>query len=288
MLLVHAHPDDETISNGATMARYAAEGVHVTLVTCTSGEWGDVLVPELTSLAADADDLLGPHRLAELATAMAALGVDDHRVLGGPGRYRDSGMAGAPANDDPRCFWRADLGEAADLLVPIIREVRPQVLVTYDPGGGYGHPDHVQAHRVATYAGGLAAVASYRPDLGPAWDVPKVYWNAVARSLLADGLGRMKAAGTGFFAVDSADDLPFAVDDAIVDAGVDGASMRDRKLAAMAAYASQIWIDGVFFALSNHIGMEVWTHEHYRLAKGERGPVDPVTGWETDLFAGVA
>ena len=157
LLLVHAHPDDETIGNGATMAHYAAEGAHVTLVTCTLGEEGEVLVPELAHLAADQDDQLGRHRVGELATAMEALGVRDHRFLGGPGRYRDSGMMGLPTNDRPDAFWQADLDEAAALLVEVIREVRPQVLVTYDENGGYGHPDHIQAHRVAMRAAELAA-----------------------------------------------------------------------------------------------------------------------------------
>ena len=165
ILLVHAHPDDETIGNGATMAKYAAEGVQVTLVTCTAGEEGEVLVPELEHLAADRDDALGPHRIEELAAAMKALGVTDHRFLGGPGHFRDSGMkwaedGSATVADEtrPDTFWHADLTVAADLLVEIIREVRPQVLVTYDQFGGYGHPDHIQAHRVATYATSLAAV----------------------------------------------------------------------------------------------------------------------------------
>src|SRR5207248_1749694 len=92
---------------------------------------------------------LGDYRAGELAEACAALGVTDHRFLGGEGRWRDSGMMGAPSNDDPRCFWRADVDEAAAELLEIIREVRPQVVVTYDANGYYGHPDHIQAHRVA-------------------------------------------------------------------------------------------------------------------------------------------
>ena len=159
LLLVHAHPDDESINNGATMAKYVSEGAGVTLVTCTLGEEGEVLVPDLVHLAADADDALGEHRIGELAAAMKALGVTDHRFLGGAGHFRDSGMewhesgAAAPkatVRDDT--FWRADLTQAANLLVEIIREVRPQVLVTYDQFGNYGHPDHIQAHRVAMYA----------------------------------------------------------------------------------------------------------------------------------------
>src|ERR1700742_1446396 len=101
MVVVHAHPDDEVINTGATMAMYADQGAAVTLVTCTLGEEGEILVPELAHLAADRDDALGEYRIGELAAAMKALGVDDHRFLGGPGRYRDSGMMGTPQNDRP-------------------------------------------------------------------------------------------------------------------------------------------------------------------------------------------
>ena len=156
LLLVHAHPDDESISTGATMARYAAEGVRVTLVTCTLGELGEIIPPSLAYLAAEKEDRLGAYRIGELTAACAALGVTDHRFLGGPGRWRDSGMMGTAGNDDPRCFWRADVDQAAGALLDVIGEVRPQVLVTYDAHGAYGHPDHIQAHRVAWRACELA------------------------------------------------------------------------------------------------------------------------------------
>src|ERR1017187_7108190 len=149
LLLVHAHPDDEAIGTGATMAKYAAEGAHVTLVTCTLGELGEVIPPELAHLAADREDRLGEYRIGELAAACAALGVTDHRYLGGPGRWRDSGMMGLDSNDVPGCFWQADLDEAAGELLTVIREVGPQVLVSYDDNGFYGHPGHIQAHRGA-------------------------------------------------------------------------------------------------------------------------------------------
>src|SRR5438067_5618478 len=152
MLLVHAHPDDETIETGATMTKYAADGAHVTLVTCTLDEEGEILVPDLVHLAADKEDGLGQHRIGELAEAMRALGVTDHRFLGGPGRWRDSGMMGLSTNDNPACFWQADLDEAVGELVRIVREVRPQVGVTYNENGGFGHPDHIQSHRVAVAA----------------------------------------------------------------------------------------------------------------------------------------
>jgi len=161
LLIVHAHPDDESIGTGATMAKYVSEGALVTLVTCTLGEEGEVLVPDLAHLAADQSDALGEHRISELTDAMALLGVTDFRFLGGAGKYRDSGMMGVESNRREDCFWNADLLEAATDLVAIIREVRPQVAVTYDDFGGYGHPDHVQAHRVSTYAISLAESPSF-------------------------------------------------------------------------------------------------------------------------------
>ena len=173
LLLVHAHPDDESIGTGATMARYAAEGAAVTLVTCTLGELGEVIPPELAYLAWDRDGGLGEYRIGELAAACAELGVTDHRFLGHPGKWRDSGMMGTPTNDLDGCFWRADVDEAARDLLAVIREVRPQVLVTYDDNGFYGHPDHIQAHRVAWRAfeqagdDGLARFyATAAPDSG--------------------------------------------------------------------------------------------------------------------------
>ena len=199
LLLVHAHPDDESIGQGATMAKYVAQGRGVTLVTCTAGEMGEILVPGLEHLAADKDDTLGLHRRTELEAAMKELGVTDHRFLGGFGTYRDSGMkwhedGHAIAADDvhDNAFWHADLTEAATHLVEVIREVRPQVLVTYDEFGGYGHPDHIQAHRVAMYAAQLAAVPSYRRDLGEAWDIAKIYWGAMSESRLRAGLRALR------------------------------------------------------------------------------------------------
>jgi N-acetyl-1-D-myo-inositol-2-amino-2-deoxy-alpha-D-glucopyranoside deacetylase len=291
LLLVHAHPDDETINNGATMARYAAEGVGVTLLTCTLGEEGEVLVPELELLAADHADQLGGYRIGELGAAMDALGVTDWRFLGGPGRYRDSGMMGTAANDKPRAFWNADLDEAVASAVAVVREVRPQVVVTYDENGGYGHPDHIQAHRVAMGAVECAADPAYRPDLGPAWDVAKVYWCCMPRSVLREGVEAMAALGEAspFEALGDLDEVPFAVADDVVTAAVDGRSHAAGKDAAMRAHATQITVDGPFFALSNNLGQEVLGVEYYRLVRGERGPAGAApNGWEDDLFAGLS
>src|SRR5216683_3570198 len=179
LLLVHAHTDDESIGTGATMAKYAAEGARVTLVTCTLGELGEVIPPELAHLAADRDGGLGKYRIGELSAACAALGVSDHRFLGGPGRWRDSGMMGLADNDNPACFWRASVEEAALELVPVIREVRPGVMVTYDDNGFYGHPDHIQAHRVAWRAFQLCGDPSVGSGSGSGpgepWSLAKFY-----------------------------------------------------------------------------------------------------------------
>ena len=288
LLLVHAHPDDETIGTGATMARYAAEGALVTLVTCTLGEEGEILVPELEHLASDQDDGLGQHRIGELAAACEALRVTDHRFLGGPGRWRDSGMIGTPQNDRPDVFWQADFTEALRDLVGTVREVRPQVVVTYDERGGYGHPDHIQAHRVATAAFDAAGDPTYAPELGETWRASKLYHSAFPKSVLQAGIDQLKASGqTNFFGVDSADDLPFGIPDEAVTTEIDARDQLDAKVAAMRAHKTQIAVDGPFFALSNNVGQRAMGVEYYVLAHGEAGPVDGPHGREQDLFSGI-
>jgi N-acetyl-1-D-myo-inositol-2-amino-2-deoxy-alpha-D-glucopyranoside deacetylase len=286
LLLVHAHPDDETINNGVTMAHYAEQGVGVTLVTCTLGEEGEILEPVFAQLAADQADQLGGYRIAELDRAMRALGVEDHRFLGGPGRYRDSGMMGTPANEHPRSFWQADVDEAARHLVAVIREVRPQVLVTYDENGGYGHPDHIQTHRGAMRAAELAADPTLDVEGAP-WEIAKIYWATIPRSVLQRGLELMREQGSDFFGVDSVDELPFVQPDDVVTTAVRAPAWLEAKKAAMRAHATQISVDGPFFALSNNVGLEAMGTEYYRLVRGDRGPGSGEHGWEDDLFAGL-
>ena len=284
MLLVHAHPDDETINNGATMAMYAKSGVGVTLVTCTRGEEGEVLVPDLAHLASSQTDGLGKHRETELANAMSELGVIDHRFLGAPDKkWRDSGMMGTEPNNRADVFWQADIDEAAGYLVRIIREVKPQVLVTYDEMGGYGHPDHIQAHRVAMRGAELAADANF--GTGEPWEISKIYWNTMPKSVIAEGMAKMKEIGSDFFGAENVDDLPFAKPDELVTTLIDGTKYIDEKMAAMKAHPTQIELDGPFFALSNSLGNEVWGHEYYTLVKGEIAGTLDEKGRETDLFA---
>jgi N-acetyl-1-D-myo-inositol-2-amino-2-deoxy-alpha-D-glucopyranoside deacetylase len=285
MLLVHAHPDDESIGTGATMAKYAAEGAHVTLVTCTLGELGEVIPPELAHLAADADGGLGEYRIGELAAACAALGVTDHRFLGGPGRWHDSGMMGLPSNDAPGCFWQADVDEAAGELLRVIREVRPQVLISYDDNGFYGHPDHIQAHRVAWRAFELADGL-----------VSKFYATAVPRSVLAEAVESLRESSgdasfpggsPAFSQVESVDDLPFGVPDEVVTTEIDATAYLEQKLDAMRAHATQIAVDSPFFAFSDNVGQRAFGRECYTLLAGQRGRGTGPHGRENDLFAAI-
>ncbi|MGW7287897.1 N-acetyl-1-D-myo-inositol-2-amino-2-deoxy-alpha-D-glucopyranoside deacetylase [Streptomyces sp. NPDC054847] len=286
LLLVHAHPDDESINNGATMALYAAAGAQVTLVTCTLGEEGEVIPADLAHLAPDREDRLGPYRAGELAAAMKELGVTDHRFLGGQGRFRDSGMMGLEQNHREGAFWSADVDEVAAHLVEVVRSVRPQVLVTYDPDGGYGHPDHIQAHRVAMRGAALAAEPGFRPDLGAPHSIAKIYWNRVPRSVAEEGFARLRAAGADFSGVAAIGDVPGVVDDAEITTEIDGTAYADRKAAAMRAHATQIVVDGPFFALSNELGQPLFSTEYYQLVAGEPG-AEPGER-EHDLFAGVS
>ncbi|CAN2214783.1 mycothiol_MshB, N-acetyl-1-D-myo-inositol-2-amino-2-deoxy-alpha-D-glucopyranoside deacetylase [Candidatus Nanopelagicaceae bacterium] len=276
-LLVHAHPDDETINNGATMALYATLGAQVTLVTCTRGEEGEVLTPELIHLASSATDKLGEHRETELANAMHALGIKDFRFLAqGESKFRDSGMMGTEQNNRPDVFWQANLEVASDYLVKVIEEVKPHILITYDEIGGYGHPDHIQAHRVAMRASEKSV-----------WKIQKIYWNTMPKSVLAESMAKMKELGSDFFGAESVDDLPFAKDDSFVTTLIDGNAYVEAKLAAMKAHHTQIALDGPFFALSNNLGLQVWGHEYYTLVKGDKSAPFDTSGRESDLFSGV-
>jgi len=277
ILLVHAHPDDETINNGATMALYADRGAQVTLVTCTRGEEGEILVPELSHLSSTKEDLLGQHREIELANAMRALGIKDFRFLGGSTtKYRDSGMIGSEPNNRPDVFWQADVDSAAKILVDVIEEVKPHILITYDEIGGYGHPDHIQAHRVAMRASELAT-----------WQIQKIYWNTMPKSVIAKGMEKMKEIGSDFFGAESVDDIPFAKDDEFVTTLIDGADYVELKMEAMKAHQTQISLDGPFFALSNNLGMKIWGDEYYTLVKGVKSEPFDSNGREIDLTSGI-
>ncbi|BBF99912.1 MULTISPECIES: N-acetyl-1-D-myo-inositol-2-amino-2-deoxy-alpha-D-glucopyranoside deacetylase [Pseudonocardia] len=287
LLLVHAHPDDETLTTGGTIARYAAEpDTGVTVVTCTLGEEGEVIGPELAELAPDRGDQLGGYRIRELEGALAALGGPDHRFLGGPGRWRDTGMvlaghgtrAALPADLHPRAFAADDpFGAQLAQLLEIVDEVRPQVLVSYAADGTYGHPDHVRAHELTV------AAAAARPDV-----VAKLYFAVRSGALLEDGLARLLSAcgdpgGTGLRWPEP-DEHP-GFDETAVTTRVDVAGYDAERIAAMRAHATQIDVrtgpGWTAFAMSNGIVQPLLGVEEFVLAGAPAGCA------ESDLFEGV-
>jgi N-acetyl-1-D-myo-inositol-2-amino-2-deoxy-alpha-D-glucopyranoside deacetylase len=278
LLLVHAHPDDETLWTGGTIARYADAGVHVTVVTCTLGEEGEVIPDGLRGLAAESADQLGGYRVGELRTACTALGVTDQRFLGGVGRWRDSGMVDTAANAHPRAFVNGAFDEQVDALAEIVADVRPQVMVGYDPDGGYGHPDHIRAHLVTM------AVAERTPDLHG------VYWTVASRSAVSGGLAALAEharSGDLPFPLPQVDELP-GVPDETVTTVVDVVDQLPAKVAAMRAHATQVTVwegsggsDGVrAFALSNRTARPLVPFEEFTLVGGRAEPAHV----RTDLF----
>lgn len=273
LLLVHAHPDDESLWTGGTIARYAAAGVQVTLVTCTLGEEGEIIPESLRELAADQADQLGGYRIGELRSACAALGVSDHRWLGGPGHWRDSGMAGVAANDHPRAFAGGDPGEQAATLAAVLDEVRPQVVVTYGPDGGYGHPDHVRAHDVT-----MAACEK-------AGGVARIFHAVTSRRATEEGVAALARIEDLPYRLPEPGELP-VTDDVLITTTVRITDVLADKLRALRAHPTQISVwqaaDGAHcYALSNGIAQPIPAAEFFVQAAGDRD------GADTDLFGGM-
>lgn len=286
LLLVHAHPDDESITTGGTIAHYRKRGVPVTVVTCTLGEEGEVIGDDYAHLVAGQADQLGGYRILELTRALAELDAGVPHFLGGAGRWRDSGMAGTPSARNPRAFVNSGTA-ATDALVQVILELRPRVVIGYDPRGGYGHPDHVRAHQITMAAVDAAA------DWG--WTVPKVYWTVTDRAVLAMHTESLKRRTVDQLpgALPRGWRLPHAGELACVPAEsvtttVDVSDVLAAKRAALRAHATQVTVapSGREFALSNDVAQPVLPEEHYILVRGERGPLGP-DGREHDLLGGL-
>jgi N-acetyl-1-D-myo-inositol-2-amino-2-deoxy-alpha-D-glucopyranoside deacetylase len=283
LLLVHAHPDDETLTTGGTMARYAADpDTTVTLVTCTLGEQGEIIPPELALLGPDAADQLGGYRIGELAAACSALGVTDHRFLGGTGRWRDSGMvlagygvrAATPDRLHPRALAARDaLADQVDALTVVLEEVAPQVVVTYAADGGYGHPDHVRAHDIT------AAAVRRVPE------VARLYATVIGRGTLDAGLAALEDVPGLPFRMPGPEELP-SVPDQEITARLDVAAQRSARLAALRAHATQVALyegpDVTALAMSNGVAQPLLDVEEFVLVAGE-----PDAPGADDLFAGV-
>jgi N-acetyl-1-D-myo-inositol-2-amino-2-deoxy-alpha-D-glucopyranoside deacetylase len=287
LLFVHAHPDDETLGNGATIAHYTARGAQVSVVTCTLGEEGEVIGDRWAQLAVDHADQLGGYRIGELTAALRELGIDAPNYLGGAGRWRDSGMVGTAPRGRQR-FIDADEREAVGALVAIIREQRPHVVVTYDPNGGYGHPDHIQTHNITTAA--VAAAGSAGDFVGEPWPVPKFYWSVIAESVFHRAWEALTDDDLlPGWAVPPREEFEFGYPDEDIDAAVepDPAALA-AKIAALRAHSTQLVVGPTkrAFALSNNMALPIVGPEHYILTAGSAGDRDE-RGWETDLLAGL-
>lgn len=280
LMTVHAHPDDECMTTGGVLARYGREGLRTVLVTATRGEEGEVVDPEMDP--AEVKPKLGDVRVAELERSCQHLGVEELHVLG----YRDSGMVGWDANNHPDCLAQADLHEATGRLVQLIRQIRPHVLTCYDKDGGYGHPDHIQVHRMTVAAFHAAGDATQYRDGGlQPWQPQKLYYTAYPRSYTWSRYALMRAHGAEPPS-DRPDFDPHKVDgipDEAITTRVDVRDYVALKLKALSCHRTQIAPDWWFKRVSMDVHRETFPCECFiRVASHV-----PIHGEEHDLFAGL-
>jgi mycothiol conjugate amidase Mca len=276
LLCVHAHADDESITMGGLLAQCADRGIRTCNICCTDGKLATIVDPSMP------EETTRPRlveiRQQELRDACRILGVSEVHFLG----YGDSGMAGEPTNDLPDAFWKAPIDEAARRIVEHVRRFKPHVMITYDANGGYGHPDHIQTHRVTVLAVEAAQLRMY-PDAGDPWRVQKLYYTAfpVSEWRKIDQLAKAAGIETPFGDGDPADS-PFLAPDEWVTTTVDCRDQMQRKRDAMLAHHSQIQPDWPLLNVPDEIAREFAT-EYFVLTISRRPPVLP----ETDVFAGI-
>jgi LmbE family N-acetylglucosaminyl deacetylase len=268
LMAVHAHPDDEASSTGGLLARCAAEGIRTVLVTCTDGQCGDGPGGVKPGAPGHDPDAVAAVRRKELERSCSILGVDHLELLG----YVDSGMMGWPTNEAPGSFWNTPVQDAAARLATLLRQYRPDVVVTYDENGFYGHPDHIQAHRITMAAADLLA------DSGiPA----KLYWTTVPRTAMAEFADAVRAAG-GDWEEPGPDDPVIGLPDADISSWIDVHKFAEQKFRALGAHASQL--DNAFFL---RVGLdrfrELFGVETFVRVRDTSGVALP----EDDLFAGL-
>ncbi|PWH07850.1 mycothiol conjugate amidase Mca [Brachybacterium endophyticum] len=281
LVAVHAHPDDESSKGAGSMARYVREGAQVTVITCTGGERGDILNPQLAGDETILADMPAVRR-TEMAAAQRVLGVD-HEWLG----FVDSGLPeGEPKPELPEgCFALVPVEEAARPLVEAIRRLRPHVLTTYDENGGYPHPDHIQAHRVSVHAFEMAADPEYAPELGEPWEVSKLYYiNGFSRSRFTGIATFLRDRGTPDEELEAMAERFPAGTDRLVTTRVDISDQLEVRDAALRAHATQVDPLGFFFHIPNDVLRESrFATDDYELRTSRIGVTLP----ETDLFAGL-
>ena len=280
LMAVHAHPDDECMSTGGVLVRYVRAGVRTVLVTATRGEEGEVVDPKMNP--AEVKPKLGDVRTAELECACKHLEVEKLHILG----YRDSGMVGWDTNNHPECLAQADLHEATGRLVHLIRELRPHVITCYDEDGGYGHPDHIQVHRMTVAAFHAAGEASQYPEPGLApWQPSKLYYTAYPRSFIVARYEIMRAMGA-----EAPSDRPdfdphkaVGTPDELITTRVDVRDFLPHKMRALRCHRTQIAPDWWFTRVPHEVLRDKFGLECF-IRVVSRVPVD---GPEDDLFAGL-
>ncbi|MFZ0171193.1 MAG: PIG-L family deacetylase [Acidimicrobiales bacterium] len=265
LMAVHAHPDDEASSTGGILAKYVDEGVQTVLVTCTNGELGNAPDGSVPGDPGHDEELVKAHRRGELDESRRLLGISDLELLG----YHDSGMMGWPQNDEPGVFWQTPVAEAAGRLATLMEKYQPDVVVTYDENGFYGHPDHIQAHRIT-----VAAVAST--------GIPKkLYYPVIPLSAMEGFVSVLRGAGVEP-PQEASDAVDFGTPDELIAAYIDCAAFAETKFRALEAHASQT--DNSFFLdLGLDLFKQVFSIEAYVRAHDTTGHPTP----EDDLFAGL-
>jgi len=276
LLAVFAHPDDEVFGTGGTLAKYAAEGKRVVLACATRGEVGEISDPALAT-----PETLGAVREAELRCACSRLGIEELHFLG----YRDSGMEGTPQNDDPLSYHRADPDAAVRQLVEVIRRLKPRVVVTFEPGGGYGHPDHIAVSRHATSAFDLAGSPEAYSEAGPPWQPARLFYSAIPTSSFLAMRDRMQAMGLDVSMFDNPALRRRTFSDDMITTVTDVTGQVEAKLAAFECHRTQHNPNGLFGRVPNELLREMMAREYFAQARPALASPEAVK--TTDLFAGL-
>jgi LmbE family N-acetylglucosaminyl deacetylase len=272
MIAFFAHPDDEVFSCGGVMALNQKRDIHTTLVCATKGEAGEISSPELADIAT-----IGAVREQELIEAAKYVGIDDLQFLG----YRDSGMAGTPANEEPAAYTNALASEVVPRLVRFIRDLQPQVIITFDPTGGYGHPDHIAIHKHTVEAFHAAADPAYYPEFGEPWQTQRLFYPVFQRTIFTDLHDQLLAQGIEPPKWFDGDDAGPEFPDQPVHARVQVSSVVVAKWAAFKCHRTQFGKEHPFMLVPEDFIMKLIEEEWFELAWPEEKPETPLT----DLFA---
>ena len=259
VLAVYAHPDDESFGVGGTLAKFAAQGYQVVLACATRGEAGEISDPALAT-----PENLGQVREGELRASCRALGIAEPRLLD----YRDSGMVGTPDNDDPRSYHRADPETATRQLVSMIRELKPHIVITFEPNGGYGHPDHIAVSKHVTAAFDAAGDAQAYPDAGAAWQPQRLYYGAIPRSFFVEMRDRLKAAGIDTSEMEQRlDQQRVWFEDEYITHVHDVSNTIDAKWASLNAHKTQFGPNNFFFRMPHELLRQGMQREFFQQAR---------------------